>query len=327
MRQSKKRQLKLGLLVSTGILLFVLAVYYLGSKQKLFSSSITVRSYFYDVKGLTEGNKVRFGGINVGTVSAIRIVSDSAIQVLFTIDEDVREFIKKDSKVEISQEGIMGNKIIQINSGSANTKSVEENDELQSRRAIDFEAILKEAQGIISEGRIFARNLKEMSEKMNRGEGDLARLLNDSSIVTSLGQTSGQLLAISKNVNAITSKVNEGNGDLGRLLNDTSITSTTSRTLGHLEQIASRLDTFSNELLIAGKAVNHGNGLIQRLVHDSVMAQNVDTGVVRINKGVEELTETAVAVRRSWLFSLFKKKDWKAVPPQGQAEQKPKKRE
>jgi len=144
MKQSKNRQLRLGILVSTGILLFILAVYYLGSKQNLFSSSITVRSYFFDVKGLTEGNKVRFGGINVGTVSKIEIVSDSAIQVSFTIDEDIREFIKKDSRVEIGQEGIMGNKIVQINPGSVQAKSIEENDKLQSRRAVDFEAILEQ---------------------------------------------------------------------------------------------------------------------------------------------------------------------------------------
>jgi phospholipid/cholesterol/gamma-HCH transport system substrate-binding protein len=305
MKQSKNRQFKLGLLVSTGALLFILAVYYLGSKQNLFSSSITVKSYFYDVKGLTEGNKVRFGGINVGTVSEIKIVSDSAIQVQFTINEDVRQFIKKDSKVEIGQEGIMGNKIIQINSGSVNAESVAENDELQSRRAIDFEGILKEAHGIIKEGHLFATNLKEMSEKLNTGEGDLARLLNDSSIATGLNQAGEQLLAISKNVNAITRKVNEGQGDLGRLLNDTSITHGATNTLHNLDRISSRLDTFTNELLIFGREINNGDGLIQRLVYDSVMAANVDTGIILINQGVEGVTATALAVRKSWILNLF----------------------
>ncbi|MGV8095683.1 MAG: MlaD family protein [Mangrovibacterium sp.] len=305
MKQSKNRQFKLGLLVSTGALLFILAVYYLGSKQNLFSSSITVKSYFYDVKGLTEGNKVRFGGINVGTVSEIKIVSDSAIQVQFTINEDVRQFIKKDSKVEIGQEGIMGNKIIQINSGSVNAESVTENDELQSRRAIDFEGILKEAHGIIREGHLFATNLKEMSEKLNTGEGDFARFLNDSSIATGLNQAGEQLLAISKNVNAITQKVNEGQGDLGRLLNDTSITHGATNTLHNLDRISSRLDTFTNELLIFGREINNGDGLIQRLVYDSVMAANVDTGIILINQGVEGVTATALAVRKSWILNLF----------------------
>ncbi|MEN6454254.1 MAG: MlaD family protein [Prolixibacteraceae bacterium] len=305
MKPSKSRQLKLGLLVSTAVLLFILAVYYLGSKQNLFSSSITVNSYFYDVKGLTEGNKVRFGGIDVGTVSEVEIVSDSSIQVHFTIDDDVRKFIKKDSKVEIGQEGIMGNKIIQINSGSVTAESVGENDELESRRAIDFEGILEEAHGIISEGHLFARNLKEMSEKMNKGNGDLARLLNDSSIAVSLNQTGEQLLAITKNVNSITRKVDEGEGDLGRLLNDTVIAHRAARTFGNLELISTRLDTFTNELLIFSREINNGNGLLRRLAYDTIMAANVDTGIVLINQGVEEMTATAQAVRRSWILRLF----------------------
>lgn len=305
MKQSKDRQLKLGLLVSTSILLFILAVYYLGSKQNLFSSSITVKSFFYDVKGLTEGNKVRFGGIDVGTVSDVKIVSDSSIQVQFTIDEDIREFIKKDSKVEIGQEGIMGNKIIQINSGSVSAESVSENDELESRRAIDFEGILKEAHGIISEGHLFARNLKEMSEKINNGNGDLARLLNDSSIAVSLNRTGEQLLAITRNVNSITSKVDEGQGDLGRLLNDTVISHSAAGTLDNVERISTRLDTFTNELLIFSKEINHGRGLLQRLAYDTTMAANVDTGLVLINHGVREVTETAQALRESWILRLF----------------------
>lgn len=305
MRSSKNRQLKLGLLVSTGALLFILAVYYLGSKQNIFSSSITVKSYFYDVKGLTEGNKVRFGGIDVGTVSEVKIVSDSAIQVQFTIDADVRKFIKKDSKVEIGQEGIMGNKMIQINSGSANAESIAENDELESRRAIDFEELLKEAQRIISEGHEFATNLKEMSEKMNKGDGDLARLLNDSTITTSLNQTGEQLLLITKNVNSVTRKVDEGEGDLGRLLNDTLITYSTRQSMQNLDRISTRLDTFSSELLIFGRAINHGNGLIQRLVYDSIMAENVDTGIILVNQGVEEVAATASKIRESWILNLF----------------------
>lgn len=305
MRQSKTRQLKLGLLVSAGALLFILGVYYLGSKQNLFSSSITVSSYFYDVKGLAEGNKVRFGGINIGTVSDISIVSDSSIQVKFSIDDDVREFIKKDSRVEIGQEGLMGNKIIQIGSGSVDAESVSENDELQSRRAIDYEEILKEAQGIIQEGRLFATNLKEMSEKMNRGDGDLARLLNDSTISVSLNQTGDQLLAITKNVNEITRKVNEGEGDLGILLNDTSITSGTNRSLRNLDRIALRLDTFTRELTILGAEINRGNGLIHRLVYDSVMADNVDKGIVQVNHSAREIAETASSVRQSWILNIF----------------------
>jgi phospholipid/cholesterol/gamma-HCH transport system substrate-binding protein len=132
MGKSKNRSLSLGLLVSVGLLLFILAIYYLGSKQNLFSSTITVQSNFNNVKGLVEGNKVRYAGINVGTVSDIRIISDSTILVEMALNRKVTEFIRKDAKVEIGQEGLMGSKIVYIHTGSAGAGSVEDNDKLES---------------------------------------------------------------------------------------------------------------------------------------------------------------------------------------------------
>ena len=305
MNTSKNRSLKLGLLVSAGALLFVLAVYYLGSKQNLFSSSITVKSYFYNVKGLMEGNKVRYSGINVGIVDGISIVSDSTILVKLSIDKDVKKFIRKDSKVEIGQEGIMGNKIVNIYPGSASAGSVDDDDELKSANSFDFEEILKQAKSIIDDGKAVAKNLLDMSNKINNGNGDLARLINDSAISVSMNKTGDQLLSITKNVKEITQKVNDGEGDFGKLINDTTISHTVTLALTNLDRITARVDTFSQELLIFGKEINHGDGLIHQLVYDSLMARNVDTTITNVNDGVEEIAAAARSVRQSWLLNLF----------------------
>jgi len=305
MNRSKNRSLKLGLLVSAGALLFVLAVYYLGSKQNLFSSSITIKSYFHNVKGLMEGNKVRYSGINVGTVDGISIVSDSTILVELSIDKNVKEFIRKDSKVEIGQEGIMGNKIVNIYPGSASAGSVGDNDELKSANSFDFEEILKQAKSIIDDGKAVAKNLLDMSNKINNGNGDLARLINDSAISVSLNKTGDQLLSITQNVKEITRKVNDGEGDLGKLVNDTAISHTVTLALTNLDSITARVDTFSQELLIFGKEINHGDGLIHRLVYDSLMAENVDTTITNVNYGVGEVAAAARSVRQSWILNLF----------------------
>jgi hypothetical protein len=39
------------------------------------------------------------------------------------------------------------------------------------------------------------------------------------------------------------------------------------------------------------------------------MAANVDTGIILINAGVEEMTSAATAVRSSWLLKLFGEKN------------------
>ncbi|MHA7111263.1 MlaD family protein [Sunxiuqinia elliptica] len=305
MGKSKSRSFKLGLFVSAGVLLFMLAVYYLGSKQNLFSSSFTVQSRFYDVKGLVEGNKVRYSGIDVGTVSSVKLIADSTIMVELSIDERVREFIRKDSKVEIGREGLMGSKLVFIHSGTAVAGSIGDNGELESVKSVDIEEMLREAQKIIDDGRAVSKNLLAMSRKINEGEGDLARLINDNTITTTLSQTGDELLGIAQNAREITEKVNKGEGDLGRLLNDTTITFQMNKSLNQLEEVGANTDTFTQELAKFGKALNNGHGLLNRLVYDSIMAVHVDTTIVKVGEGVDDVVETAEAIRESWLLNLF----------------------
>ena len=196
MAKFANRSIKLGLMVAGGLVLFAIAIFYLGSKQDLFSSSVTVKSYFEDVKGLMEGNKVQYSGITVGHVSHIEIVNDTTILVEMSVEKDVQKFIKKDSKVNIGSDGLMGNKIININPGSAGVQEIADNDVLKTQESVDFQDILVEAQLVMKDSRRIINNLREISRKMNEGDGDLAVLLNDDKITTKLNQFGDEMLAI-----------------------------------------------------------------------------------------------------------------------------------
>lgn len=305
MSKFKSRPLKLGMLVSIGLLLFVMAVYYLGSKQNLFSSTFTITSHFSDVKGLVEGNKVKYSGISVGTVSNVEIISDSTILVEMLINQKVREFIRKDSKVEIGREGLMGSKMVIIHPGSPETGSVDDYERLTSIKPVDVEEMIQEARKIIDDGRMVSKALLEMSDKINNGDGDLARLINENSITTKLSQAGDELLAFTKNAKAITGKVNRGEGDLGRLVNDTAITHELTFTLNHLKQMATRADSVTMEMLLFSKELNEGGGVLNRLVYDDEMAQHLDTTLIKAGHGIEEVARTAETIRKSWILNLF----------------------
>jgi len=305
MSQFKSRPLKLGMLVSIGLLLFVMAVYYLGSKQNLFSSTFTISSHFSDVKGLVEGNKVKYSGIAVGTVSNVEIVSDSTILVEMLINQKVREFIRRDSKVEIGREGLMGSKMVIIHPGTPQAGSVEDQELLTSIRPVDVQEMIQDARKIIDDGKMVSKALLEMSEKINNGDGDLARLINENSITTKLSQAGDELLAFTTNAKAITGKVNRGEGDLGRLVNDTTITYELAFTLNHLKNMTARADSVTMEMLLFSKELNDGNGLLNRLVYDDEMAQHLDTTLVKAGTGIDEVAKTAETIRDSWILNLF----------------------
>jgi len=305
MENSKKRTIRLGLLVTSGLLVFILAIYYLGVKQNLFTNKMTVLSYLHDAAGLVEGNKIRYAGVNVGTVYSVQIVSDTTVLVEMSIDKKIREFIRKDSKVAIGQEGIMGSKILLIHPGTASAERIEENDTLTSIRALTIDDLLRDAKKVIENSRIVSENLTEITHKINHGEGDLAVLLNENTITPKIEEISRQLMIVSQNANEVIQKINQGEGDLWRLVNDTLITSNAVNLLDDFDQVSLQLSLLLGQAQLFANELNNGDGLAQKLAYDTAMITQVDSTIANLNEGIDEIEKTAQVIRESWLLNLF----------------------
>ena len=89
---SQNFKIRLGLFIAIGIFIFVVAIFLIGKQKNLFNPVYSLTTTFYNVGGLQVGNKVRFSGINVGTVDAVEIINDSTVRVTMFIK-------KKHSKI------------------------------------------------------------------------------------------------------------------------------------------------------------------------------------------------------------------------------------
>ncbi|MEE4285369.1 MAG: MlaD family protein [Mariniphaga sp.] len=302
------RSVKLGLLVAGGLILFALAIFYLGSQQDLFSSTVVVKSYFKDVKGLMEGNKVQYSGITVGHVAHIEIIDDTTILVQISVDRDVQKFIRTDSKVDIGSDGLMGSKILNIYPGSAVAQSISDDDVLLAQESIDFEEVLEEALSVFKDSRKIASNMLEISNKMNNGDGDFALLVNERNFTSKLDRVGNELLAFSTTANDIIGKIKQGEGDLGKLIGDSVITSEIHELMINMDSVVQKSDVLVRELNQYSNQLNNGNGLLTRIAYDTVMADNIDTTIVKISNSVDDVERAAETIDRSWIFNLFSKK-------------------
>ncbi len=79
---------RLGLFITAGFVLFILAIFLIGRQKHLFDPVIELKANFKNVSGLQVGNNIRFSGINVGTVDNINIINDSTIQVDMIIKKE-----------------------------------------------------------------------------------------------------------------------------------------------------------------------------------------------------------------------------------------------
>ena len=311
MGKSTNRSLKLGLLVFTGLILFSVAIYFLGSQQNLFSSSVILKSHFNDVKGLVEGNKVQYSGITVGYVSNIEIVQDTVVLVEISVKKDVTRFIRKDSKVSISSKGLMGSKILNIYPGTADAEPVSANEFLKTRESIEMEDVLKEAQSVMAESGKITANLMEITKKMNAGNGDFSVLLNENNITSAINKASRDLEKLTTETREVMLKINNGEGDLGRLINDTVITTDLNRVILNLENVTAKSDSVADELHDYTNELNNGNGIAYRIVYDTAMANNIDTTIIRVNNGIDEVMNLAETLDDSWVLNLFSGKNKK----------------
>lgn len=195
---SQKFKIRLGLFVAGGFTLFLLAVFIIGKQKNLFNPVFKLTTTFYNVSGLQVGNNVRFSGINVGVVDNIIIINDSTVKVDMLIKKDVWKFIKADCEVSIGSEGLIGDKLLVISQGGYDAPLAKVNQQLESNEPVETDAIMASLNVTSANVEVITDQLAEIMMKINRGNGTLGRLIQDSTIAENLNQTIVNLKKSSK---------------------------------------------------------------------------------------------------------------------------------
>ena len=311
MKNQTNKALRVGLFVFTALAIFITIIYLIGSKDNLFKTKTTITTSFNDIRGVVVGNNVRFSGINVGKVSDINVVSDKEVVLELSIVKEYARFIYKDALVEINQDGLMGSKLINITSGHSSAGKIEEGTHLKGKEGIDIENMLYEVHDILVEAGDAVASLKSIAGKIDSGEGDLAKLVNDDALSTELTATSRQLNTTLATVEQITKNITTGEGDIARLINSNELTSQAHQLLGNLNEAVEKTHRVAENLETTSRQINYGEGAVNLLLNNKNTAQNIDTTILKLQNSLNEFDKTARAVQNSWLIQLFSRKKLK----------------
>jgi len=195
---TQKFKFRLGLFVAGGLTIFILAIFIIGRQKNLFDPVFKLTATFHNISGVQAGNKIRFSGINVGTVDNINIINDSTVRIDMLIKKDVWQFIKTDCKVSIGSEGIIGDKLLIISQGNSNAPLAKEGQRLESSEPIETDAIMASLRVTAGNAEVVTKQLAEIMIKINTGNGTLGRLIQDKTIADNLDQTIVNLKKSSK---------------------------------------------------------------------------------------------------------------------------------
>ena len=317
MKRDTVNSMKLGLMVTVSLVLFIVAIYLVGTKQNMFGQNFYITAIFKNVNGLQPGNNVRFSGINVGTVDRILIVSDSTVEVYMKMGEGVREFIKKDAIASIGSDGLVGNMLVNISPGNGNEPPVENQDRLASFSRTDTDDILNALSSTNENIALLTRNLLNITEKINEGQGTITALLNDPAMSNNLKSTFANLEQVTENamvatdrLNVLASDIQEGEGLLGFLLTDTTVAAEISTVLTKIHQSGDNLQQASSDLQQVTSALSEGDGTLNALLYNKQMSEDLKQSLANIKQSSELLTENMEAMRENFLFrKYFKEKE------------------
>jgi len=327
------RKVTLGVFLVGGILLFALGLFLIGDRRKLFSESIVLNAQFSKLGGLKNGSNVLVGGLEAGEVTAIQVppVPEGKFTVSFRVLEKFRPVLRKDSVASIQMDGLVGNRVLQVEAGTRQGGEVASGDTIRSREPVEITDMIEEtvttvlqARGAIDEIKVEVNNVVQKLFDISQQAGDLVAEVGGEVKTIAADGTK-----ISSDIREVVDGVRAGRGTVGKLFTDDRIYDRLRGTVSEAEQTAANLRATSAELKqvasdiksrdIAGN-IERTMGSVRGLTEkgkeaiatllptgsgERGMAESLRETLDNTNEAMADFADNTEALKHNWLFRGF----------------------
>ena len=307
---SRRYETIVGVFVVASLLALLVMVLIIARQEGLFQEYLEYRTIFRNVSGLKVGSEIHLAGVTVGNVKDITISREGSIVVSFQVIKKYSDRVRQDSQASIGYMGLLGEKSLDITTGSLDKPAIPPEGWVASVEPLDITHMLAKAGpslenlqkilnnvasltgSLLGEEGSLSKTLDEFRvilKKIDTGKGSLGLLVND----PKLYQETTQSFASARQ---LFTDLEQGKGPVGTLINDPKLKAQVQKTIanlskssedfkeamGRLPEIAKKLDSFLTDLQKAGKGLP---GLVT----------SGDTAL-------SDLDNATKAVQKSWLF-------------------------
>ena len=316
MEKTTSQKIRLGFFVISGLIIFIVAIYFIGDKQKMFGQTNHLKAIFNNVNGLQLGNNVRYSGVNAGTVRTINMINDSVIEVEMLIDKSIFSHIKKDAIAIIGSDGLVGNMIINIVPGKGNKAAVEHGDQITTVKRVQTDDLLSTLDVTHKNAAILTADLLKITKEIIEGKGTVGLLINDTVIAQDLKQTMFYLKVTGKGTAESVTKLNKLIGSLENknnvigVLKDTAVANDIKKIVQNLDRSSAGIDKLVSNLNTTILNIKEGKGALNYLSNDPNLVRKIDSTMININEASFRLNENLEALKHNFLFrGYFKKQE------------------
>ena len=276
-------EVKVGAVVLTALAVLATGIFLLGERSNLFALKNGYSISFANVSGLEAGNPVQLNGVVVGRVEDVVLpeqIEQENLTVWISLDRRFADRVREDSVARIKTLGLLGDKYIEISSGSSAAPSVPAGGQVPAAPATDVDRLLSSGEDVVDNVAAISYALRTLLERMERGEGLLGEMLIDSE---SGQKTKQAVVETFESLRRITSKIESGSGTLGALVMD--------------EELAGRVEASVARIETALTALESGSGPLAALLHDESMRYELDAALGSLGKAAEQTESLILQLR------------------------------
>jgi phospholipid/cholesterol/gamma-HCH transport system substrate-binding protein len=315
-------KLKVGLVITLALLTLFITVFFAGNIQDIFSPKVQIMAQIRDVRGLRVGSPVWISGIEVGSVKSIGLNPEYGTLVTMSINKDALKFVKKDSRASVMTMGLLGDKYIELSTGSTHVEPIKSGDMIRGITQLEIQDIVNASSVSLEKITDFVDKLGNFIEKFEKSKGTIAKFMTDPSLYDNLKETTTTLTMILKDFK-------ESKGTMKMFIEDPSLynkmLSTTSsmeefsrklnegpgtlRRLAENPELYENLNMASKQLSSILERINAGEGTAGSLLRDKELAREMKDTLVELKGSLTEFKELLKDVKehpkKYFKFSIF----------------------
>lgn len=312
MQDRTPQNIKLGIFVLLGLASLVTLLYFMGAQKNLFGKQFPVEVVFRNVSGLRVGNNVRMGGINIGTVRKIVLEADTAVRVTLTVDHKLAPLIKTNDVASLGTDGLMGNRVVNIEPGPSGAPSIAPNGILAAREALDMDAMMRT---LDITNRNFARmseDLVQTVQRINNSEA-LWAVLEDEQLPAHIRATVRNIQSASQkadllvaDIQTVIREVASSEQGIIALMKDSTLMTDLHAASGRLRRVTEQADSLGATLQRAATSLStdlaEGEGPLNAILRDSSLTRSVQRSLSNVEKGTDAFNQNMEALKSHFLF-------------------------
>lgn len=280
MPRSSGREWRVGLLILAALALLAFGVFLIGEESNLFTRKNAYVIYFPTVGGLNTGNPVQLDGVEVGTVRSVVLPTDATstqIRVGVEVSRRYQERIREDSMARIKTLGLLGDKYVEVTTGTPETEPVPPGGVIPAAPPTNVDRLVASGENVMDNVVQISADLRDILRRMEQGEGLLGELTTESE--TGRRMTDA-VIETMESIERVAHNVETGEGPLSRLINDRELANRVDSSLGRIDSVLASLES--------------GDGLLPALLNDPETREEFDATLARfqvVAESVDGLTQ------------------------------------